>query len=349
MKRYFDAAASSPLDPRVVTEMQSHFDKFGNNNSHHVRGFEAQKVIDDSLLLIADCLGVAPAELALTYAGTDANRRFLWACARRWGWENMFCSAVEHSSVRDEIMPENQFDPRSGGVDFKKKKPAVIAQMKANAETGEIFDAQPLRERFPDAVILEDWAQATAKGIPFQTVADAVSFAPQKIYGPKTIGLLWLRHPQDFPELSKDSHTKNCWLIAGMAKAFEIAFSEQDETLAKLKKWTEKIEKTIAQIPDSKIHAADHPRVPGTISAAFRGVRGAALMSVLSEKEQICVSTGSACTSDILVPTATIAHIEDDPAFQFPIRISLHKFLDDAAVEEFCEILTHYITDMRNR
>jgi SAM-dependent methyltransferase len=90
MKRYFDAAASTPLDPRVVAEMQLHFEKFGNNNSRHGRGFESQKVIDVSLAKIADLLGVAPAELAIAYSGTDANRRFLWACARRWGWEKYF-------------------------------------------------------------------------------------------------------------------------------------------------------------------------------------------------------------------------------------------------------------------
>jgi cysteine desulfurase len=187
------------------------------------------------------------------------------------------------------------------------------------------------------------------KGLKFETAADAVSFAPQKIYGPKMVGLLWMRRPQDFPEISKDAHTKNCWLIAGMAKAFEIAIAEEKETVEKLKRWTEKIETTIGQIPDSKIHAADFDRVPGTISVAFRGVRGAVLMSTLSEKEKICVSVGSACTSDILVPTATISHIENDPDFQFPIRISLHKFLDDAAVNEFCEILTHYVSELRNR
>ncbi|MBT3348975.1 aminotransferase class V-fold PLP-dependent enzyme [bacterium] len=349
MKRYFDAAASSPLDPRVIVEMEKHFEKFGNNNSHHVRGFEAQKVIDDSLSKIADLLGVSPAELAITYAGTDANRRFLWACARRFGWENIFCSAVEHSSIGDEILSGNKFDPRGGGSELSHKNPVVLAQMKANAEIGEIFDGFALRENFPNAVILEDWAQAVGKGLKFETAADAVSFSPQKLYGPKMIGLLWMKNPQDFSEISRDSHTKNCWIIAGMAKAFEIAITEQDATVSKLNRWTKKIESAIAQIPDSKIHSADRPRVTGTISAAFCGIRGAAMMSILSQKEGICVSTGSACTSDILVPTTTISHIEKDSAWQFPIRISLHKFLDDDAVDEFCEILTHHVSEFRNR
>ncbi len=348
MKRYFDAAASTPLDPRVIWVMEAHIEKFGNNNSRHVRGFEAQKVIDDSLRIIADCLGVAPTQLAVTYSGTDSNRRFLWACAKRFGWDALACSRVEHSSILDEVKEENQFCPRSVCEEMTQNSPKVLAQMKANAETGEVFDSKALRNKFPDAIILEDWAQAIGKGLTFDIDhVDAVSFAPQKIYGPKMVGLIYLRDPQDWPEISNDRHTKNCWLVAGMAEAFRIAFEEEKETVVHLKKWTAEIESCIKKIPDSKIHSQNFDRVPGTISVAFKGLRGAELMSLLSEKEGICVSTGSACTSDILTPTKTIAYIEQDPEWQYPIRISLHKFLDDEAVKEFCELLTYYVEELR--
>jgi len=161
------------------------------------------------------------------------------------------------------------------------------------------------------------------------------------------VGLIYLRDPEAWPELSKDRHTKNCWLVAGMAEAFRIVFEEEQKTVANLVKWTEQIETCVKNIPDTKIHSSDFDRVPGTISVAFKGLRGAELMSVLSEKEGICVSTGSACTSDILTPTKTIAHIESDPEYQYPIRISLHKFLTDSAVENFCETLEYYVEELR--
>jgi cysteine desulfurase len=348
MENYFDAAATTPLDPRVIAVMKKHFDKFGNNNSRHVRGFEAQKVIDEALATIADLLGVTAAQLAVTYSGTDSNRRFLWAGSKRFGWENIACSRVEHSSILNEIDEKNHFCPRGACAELEKNPPKVLAQMKANAETGEIFDSRVLREKFPDALILEDWAQAIGKGLKFDTDhVDAVSFAPQKIYGPKMVGLIYLRDPEAWPELSKDRHTKNCWLVAGMAEAFRIVFEEEQKTVANLVKWTEQIETCVKNIPDTKIHSSDFDRVPGTISVAFKGLRGAELMSVLSEKEGICVSTGSACTSDILTPTKTIAHIESDPEYQYPIRISLHKFLTDSAVENFCETLEYYVEELR--
>ncbi len=348
MEDYFDAAATTPLDPRVIKAMEAHFEKFGNNNSRHVRGFEAQKVIEDSLRIIADKLGVAPAQLVVTYAGTDSNRRFLWACAKRFGWEQIACSRVEHSSILDEIEEKNHFCPRGACEEMLQNPPKVLAQMKANAETGELFDSKELRTKFPDALILEDWSQAIGKGVSFDIDhVDAVSFAPQKIYGPKMVGLLYLKNPEDWPELSKDRHTKNCWLVAGMAEAFRIALEEESKTVANLIKWTKQIETCVNNISDSKIHSSDFSRVPGTISVAFKGLRGAELMSVLSEKEGICVSTGSACTSDILTPTKIIAYIESDPEYQYPIRISLHKFLTDEAVENFCKVLEHYVGELR--
>ena len=78
-------------------------------------------------------------------------------------------------------------------------------------------------------------------------------------------------------------------------------------------------------------------------------MHGSELMTILSDDEELCVSTGSACSSDILSPTKTIKFIQKDSKFQFPIRISLHKFLDDAAVAEFCEILEHYVKELMER
>ncbi len=348
---YFDAAASTPLREEVQEEMKKYFDVFGNNNSKHVKGFEAQKIIDRSLHTIADVLNVSSSQLALTYSGTDSNRRFLWSCARKFGWENIYASAVEHSSIADEILKENIFDPRgSDWKELKKKNPKVLCLMAANSETGEIFNVEKLRKTFPDALILSDWSQYWGKTdeITIPEYVDAVTFAPQKIYGPKGIGLLYLKNPESFLEISKDSHTKNCWMIAGMAKAFELLSQERESYTEKLKQWTDTIEHYIQEnIPEYKIHSVDFERVPGTISVAFIGLRGAQLMAELSEKEQICVSIGSACTSDIFVPTKTMQWIEKDVTCQFPIRISLHKFLTNESVEEFCEILEHYVGELR--
>lgn len=347
---YFDAAASTPLHPEVVREMEKYFDIFGNNNSKHAHGYEAQKIITYSLQIIADILGVAPEQLHVTYSGTDANRRFLWSCERQFGRNNTYSSLVEHSSVGDEILGANKFSPRDPLDFLADKNPQVVSLMKANSETGEIFDSREVRAKFPDTIILEDWGQALGKNLPFDVDhIDAVTLVPQKIYGPKSIGLLYLKNPRKFPQISGDRHTKNCWLVAGMAKAFEITAREEKERVEKFTKWQKIIEEFITHnIPDTKIHSQEFSRIPGTISVAFLGIRGAQLMAVLSKEEKICVSTGSACTSDIMVPTNTIKFVEHNPDWQFPIRISLHTFLTDDDITYFCEVLENYVSELRN-
>jgi len=341
-KKYFDAAAAVPLDDRVRETMIREMEVWGNENSKHACGFQSRKSIDDSLAKIAEILNVSADQIFPMYSGTDANRRFIVACVRRFGIENLFASAVEHSSILDEILEKNRFDP-SGDFSDIPKFAQMIALMQANSETGRIFPAEKLREKFPRSLILRDFSQGFPKGVlPDFANCDAGVFAPQKFHGPKAVGLIFLKNPENFPEISKDSHTKNAFLIAGMARAFEIWRDEISSIKKNLVRWQKTIEDFLTQkfAPDElKIHEKSAPRTPGITSVAFRGVRGSELMTILSMQEQICVSTGSACASDWMSPTTTIKFIEKNPDFQFPIRISLHKFLDDAAVAEFCEIL----------
>lgn len=358
MKRYFDAAATTPLDPQVEAVLQENFTLFGNENSKHFRGFEARKSIEKSLKTMGDVLGVPWSQLSVMYSGTDANRRFVWECRKRFGHENLYASAVEHSSIGDEILDTNRFDPLGDFSDIPVSA-KMISLMAANSETGTVFSAEKIREKFPKALIHRDYIQAVGKIPVHFEHADAISFAPHKFYGPKMVGLMWLKNPQLFPEISKDSHTKNAWLIAGMAKAFELLGSghvltgpnfKKSADFLQIERWQTQIETFITEnIPDSKVRHHNIDRVTGVINVSFKNIRGGELAQILSEQEQICVSTGSACTSDILQPTNVIKFFESDMDWQFPIRISLHKFLDDEAVQHFCEVLAHYVEELRNR
>ena len=352
---YFDAAASTPLDPRVREVLIQNLDLEGNNNSKHVAGHTGQKLIDQSLKTIAKVLNCNWEQLSICYSGTDANRRFIHEYNRQflvqnpgspWG-KYTWGSHAEHSSVSDEILGQNIFDPCT----LKELNPEakLIALMAANSETGRIYEAQSLKQKFPQALILRDFSQHFAKyQTPDLSTCDAGVFTPQKFYGPKNIGILYLKNPENFPNISKDSHTKFPALIAASAKAFEIWAEERDTHLSQLQMWEKQIRTYIIQnIPDHKFHEADKQKVPGLINVAFAGVRGGELMTTLSQKESICISIGSACTSDIMIPTEFIKTIEPDSQWQYPIRISLHKYLSDEAVQDFCEILAHYVEDLR--
>lgn len=348
LSTYFDAAASTPLDPRVKSVLVENLDLWGNNNSKHPAGYAAADVINASLKTIAKVLDCNWEQLAITYSGTDAARRFLWAAKFHFGNDKIWGSAVEHSSIHDEIRDDRNFDP----ADFSdiKSDARLIALMAANSETGRIYPANELRKSFPEALILRDYSQSFAKGfIPDLSNCDAGIFTPQKFYGPKHIGILYLKKPELFPEIAKDSHTKFPALVAATAKAFEIWAEDRDHQNAQMLRWDELIREFITvNIHDHKFHEADHKKTPGIINVAFQGLRGSELMTVLAQEEAICISTGSACTTDMMSPTPVIQFIESDPAWQYPIRISLHKFLTDENVTDFCEILAHYVEELRS-
>ena len=351
-KTYFDSAATTPLDPRVREAMGLAQDYWGNENSKHVHGFASSQVIRQSMETIADVLRCSPDQLAVTYSGTDSNRRAIWAMRNRAGLEHCFGSAVEHSSIMDEIPAGQRFDPEYlGSLSLALKQPqSLLALIATNSETGSIYDGTDLRNLFPEACILRDYSQSLAKGmLPDLETADFGTFSPQKIYGPKMIGLTYLRDPQNFQEISKDSHTKSVSQIVGMAKAFEIWESERQINYTQNTKWEYMISSYFEKnIPDIKFHASNY-KVPGIINIAFKGIRGGELMTLLSREESIAVSIGSACTSDIMSPTEVIKHIEPDETWQYPIRIGLHKYLDDQVIMDFCEIVAHYVQEMREK
>lgn len=355
MKNYFDAAATTPLHPEVQKVMQENFEFFGNENSKHIHGFASRKKIETALQTIADILGVAKSQLTITHSGTHGNQKIIWEAQKKFGHQHLYGSAVEHSSVLDEILPENRFDPLGDFSDIPASA-KFISLMTANSETGTIFDIKKLRAKFPNAVIHTDAVQAVGKtGLDFEH-ADIITMAPHKFYGPKMIGLMWLKSPQNWPNISKDSHTKNCWLTLGMSKAFELLENQKlaktnfelSPNIQQIQDWQTHIEDFITKnIPDSKIRHAELSRIPGIINVSFKNIRGGQLAQILSDQEQICVSTGSACTSDILQPTTTIKFFEPNPEWQFPLRISLHSFLTNESVQNFCETLAHYCQEIR--
>lgn len=337
---YFDASASTPLHPEVIQTMNAVQHIGGNPYSKHAEGFKAFKVLQKGIDTIANILGVSSDQLVLTHGGTDGNRKVIHELQKRFGAESVWCGNTEHSSVLDEILPSQTFSPDN--LQSIPKDTKGLCMMYANNETGRIYDAKGLREKFPEAFILQDWVQGNGKGQSFDpTTCDFATFSAHKFHGPKCVGVLYVKNPEHFPKLSKDTHTKDPVAVTGMAKAFELA--QQIDT-KQITTWTDQIESFLqTTFPDCIIHESQHDRICGVINVAFKGVRGSELMTKLSHEENVSISTGSACQSDLMSPTHVIKSIQPDPAYQHPIRISLHQFLKDEDIEDLCGILEEYV------
>lgn len=333
---YLDAAASTPIAPEVLEAMKDVERIMGNPFSKHPHGQAAYKLIDKSLKTMAGILNVSPDQLVLTHGGTDGNRKVIWELQKKIGLQNIWCSCVEHSSIADEIPTSQYFDPNNPSL----KNAGAIMLMHSNNETGRIYNVENLCKKYPEAIIVQDWVQSTGKVDFDPTHCDFATISAHKFYGPKGVGLLYIKNPEHFPNLSKDSHTKDPVTAVGMAKAMEL-MSEYPE--GKIKVWQEKIETFLKRtFPECKIHDEDASRIFGIINVAFPHKRGSEIMMHLAG-EEVSISTGSACQSDIMSPTRVIQSIEPDPKYQYPIRISLHQYLTDEDIEDFCEILEEYV------
>lgn len=339
---YFDAAATTMLDPAVKDVLISAYDTFGNSSSQHYMGKASLQKEQESRAKIAALLGMDMTQIIPCHGGTDGNQQALRALSHRYGKNNIYASGVEHSSIRDYINPKKIFNPytlENLPIDAK-----VIFCMKGNNETGAFFDIQGLRKKFPDAIIVSDFVQC-ASLVDFDfSLVDIATFAAHKFYGPKGTGFLYIKSPEEYLDISKNSHTRNTPAIMAMAKALEV-YTQCDRDI--LYQWNKQIEDTLLSIPDTMIHDHDHDRLGTITNVSFLGVRGSQLMMMLSDKERICVSTGSACMSDILAPSVILQYKGVDTAYQYPIRISLHKDLKQSDVDHLCEVLPHYVGVLR--
>jgi cysteine desulfurase len=132
---------------------------------------------------------------------------------------------------------------------------------------------------------------------------DLMSISAHKYYGPKGVGVLYIRRGGEIlPETTGGSHengrragTQNTPLIVGMAKALELAYQERNERVERYKKLREiLIDGVLSQVPDSELTGHPENRLPSHASFVFRGIEANQLLMHL-DMRGIAASSGSAC------------------------------------------------------
>jgi len=301
---------------------------FGNPSSIHSFGREARRALDESREKTAEALGAAPEEIIFTSGGTEANNLAIQGVAEALAsrGRHLITSAVEHHAVLDTVnalgnkgyavtvLPVDHY----GMVDPDDLRKAIrddtvlVTIMTANNEIGTLQPIAPLASicREMGVYFHTDAVQAIGN-IPLdlrELPVDLLSISAHKFYGPKGIGVLYVRRKT---KLSKLIHgggqerkirpgTENLPAIVGLAKAIEIATADvpaKSAALLKMRDYflaglTEKIE---------EVYLNGHPvqRLPGNVNISVRFVEGESLLLDLDLKG-IAASSGSACTSGSL-------------------------------------------------
>ena len=342
---YLDYNATTPLCDAAREAMDPCFSKnFGNASSIHRAGRNARAVIDDARDKIAALIKVKPNEIVFTGGGTESCNLAVLGLARcglpaagpnRTGVSakaggHVICEKTEHHAVlhavehleKHEGFEVTWLDAANDGViDLDQLAKSIrpetrlVSIMTANNETGVI---QPMREiskicRDRGVLLHSDCVQAFGKIDLDMSLVDAASFAAHKFYGPKGIGLLYLRSGLSLqPVLFGGSHenqrrpgTENVPAIAGMAAAAELVLGNQKAEQDRLLKLRDELWNLISQnVPDAKLNGENAPRLANTLNVSLMGVDSEMLLIALDLKG-VCASSGSAC----MVGSVSASHV----------------------------------------
>lgn len=378
MRIYLDHAATTPVRRDVLDAMLPFFIEDGfNPSSIHAEGRRAKGAVDDARGRVARVLGARPREIVFTAGGSEADNLAIAgvARARRDEGRHVVSAATEHHAVLHALdaLREEGFEvtllpvDRAGRVDpaafAAALRPGTVlaSVMLANNEIGTLAPVAALaalaRER--GVTFHTDAVQAPGQ-VPLdvgQLGVDLLSLSGHKFYGPKGVGILYVREGTPLvphvrgggQEYGRRAGTENVAGIAGIARALELAEVDRAVIAPRMATLRDRLQAAIeASVPDVQINGAPADRLPNNLSVAFAGVDAEALLIRL-DLEGIAASAGSACTSGSLEPSHVGAAIGLERRFGTGvIRFSLGRTTTEGEIDRVAAMLPGIVGEVRH-
>lgn len=351
LDRYFDYAATTPIDPRVREVMLPFLaDDFGNANSIHRLGQHARAAVESAREKIAALIGAEdPSEIIFTSGATESNNWVLRS------FSNGYVSPFEHSSVRE---PAHRFGYRElTNVDYALEVPDKVdlaSVMLVNNETGAILD--PSRFRRAAAFLHSDITQAVGK-IPVdvqQLEVDAASFSAHKIYGPKGVGALYLKGGSLLEpfmiggeqENGLRGGTLNVPGIVGFGKAAELLLDEMERDVQLVCESRRIAIEELSNLEGVQFNEAESAS-PFILSASFGGLQGETIV-VEADTLGFAISSGAACSSRSTEPSHVLVALGlVDYWLMGTVRISFGRFVSADSTFELTKALKEAVGTIR--
>lgn len=323
---YLDYAATTPLDPAVVEAMTTFLqtdDSFGNPASKHVYGQIATDMIEHARTEVASLLATRPDEIIWTSGATEAINLGIKgvALARQRQGRHIVTSPLEHRAVLDTIdwLATQGFEisyvkPNGSGAitptclaEVIRPDTVLVSLMHVNNETGTITDIEALAPVLcGHPTLLHIDAVQTVARLPIEDIsaADLISISAHKMYGPKGVGALRVRHPllrELVPQIHGGGHelglrsgTLATHQIVGMGCAATTVRQRLCLDAIHTHELDCRLREHLACLDGVEINGNPHCRVPGILNVAFTGIAADSLLLAL---DHMAISTGSACTS----------------------------------------------------
>ena len=331
---YLDHAATTRVDDRVVKKMLPYFTEvYGNPNSQHGYGRDAQQAVDEARDTIARLIGAKPAEVYFTSGGTESDNWALRGTCKALAHKgkHVIISKIEHAAMlttAHELEKEGfEFSyigvDKEGFIDLDELRRSIrpdtilIACMMANNEVGTI---EPIKEIVKIAKehkieVFTDAVQAMgALDIDVEDLGvDMMSFSSHKFNGPKGMGALYIKTGVPLARLISGGHqermrrggTTNVPGVVGFAEALRLT----KETIVEDRKYVASlrdrfISRVQNEIPYCQLNGPKDgsKRLPNNADFSFDYIEGESILFSL-DLAGIAVSSGSACSSGSLEPS----------------------------------------------
>jgi cysteine desulfurase len=364
---FLDYNSTTPLDAEVATAMaEKQVEAWGNPSSVHASGRVAKKLLEEARERVSDQIGCDPGELYFTSGGTESDNLALKGCyfADPRRPRIVAVAKMEHPAVLEAAedlekagAEVHHIDSNSGGIVTPEalslavgQGAAVAAVMAINNETGTIQPVGALADaaHATHTYFHCDAVQAMGK-IPVNVKSwdvDFMALTAHKFYGPRGIGALYVRRGVPLArQISGGSHerkrragTENVIGAWGLCLALEKANQTLEQEDRRLRALSDHlIGRLNTEIPDVHFHGDLSNRVSNTVSFSFAGIEGESVVVSLDLKN-ICVASGSACSSGATEPSHVILAMGVDPALAAgAVRVSMGR---DTTQEHVDQLLT---------
>lgn len=326
-KIYMDYAATTYVDDRVLDAMVPYFKRqFGNPSSLYESGRNAKAVIETAREILAGLIGARQKnEIYFTSCGTESNNWAIKGAALANGdkGKHIVTTAVEHHAVLNpcEFLAKHGFEvtylpPDSYGmvspeqvVNAIRPDTVLVSVMYANNEVGTINPVAEIGAVCAQrGVIFHTDAVQAAGVLPLDVQrmnVDIMSISAHKFYGPKGIGMLYVKNGVKLDNLlhgggqerKKRAGTENVPYIVGMAEALKLAYENagpENRRIAEMRDYMIREIKT--KIPDVRLNGHPTMRLPNNVNMSFEYIESEASLISLDMAGIEC-SSGSACSA----------------------------------------------------
>lgn len=374
---YLDHAATTPLAPQVREAMLPYLGEwFGNASSLYTLGRKSRLAIENARELAAAFFGCQPREIVFTAGGSESDNLALRGVmhAYRHRGDHLITTLIEHHAVlhtaqaleREGFRVTYLKPDRFGRIDVEQVREAItdravlISVMYANNEIGTVQPVAAIgrlaRERgilfHTDAVQAVGYLPARVRELP----CDLLSLSAHKIYGPKGVGLLYVRQgvrlePQitgGDQEGGRRSGTENVAGIVGLGAALELIYQDlQAGEPQRLRALRDRlIAGVLARVPEAELTGHPTERLPNHASFRFPHIEGEPLLLNL-DMHGICASSGSACAAGTIEPSHVLLAIGYTPAEAHgALRLTLGRDNTEAEIDRVIEVLPPIVASL---